>query len=116
MTKFSCAACKIEEHGIKTRVAVEHTCAKADKNYKEPEFIICPVEGKKYKVYYHKLLFGSSTGMKYSIVRTQYLNGYKVPPGATMWILHTDCSTGNDHLAHPFIWVKEKAYKQLAFV
>lgn len=113
MTKFSCNACKLEAHRIKTLVL--HTCAKADKKYKEPD-MITDATGNLYKIYYHKKLYGSQSGMKYSIVRNQYLNGYKVPAGSTLWLLHSEFHEGNEALAHPFIWVKERTYRTLAFV
>lgn len=54
--KFSCRACTNERFGVKTRIAVEHTCGK--ENPKEPETVhvneaekeVCEMCGKETKL------------------------------------------------------------------
>lgn len=126
MTKFNvCAACVLEKKGVKTRLAVPHTCAKSDPNYKEPETkifnqgrhdVATLPDGTYYRISIHKRIHETNKSTKYSIKRNQFLNCYKVPAGTAIWVpswLHyMDEKIPSD----PCIWVHEKYYKQLAFV
>lgn len=114
--KKNCRACLVASHGIKTRIAVVHTCAIGDKKYVETESMVCGVLGKHFKISFHQVLYSSKTSIKYTIVRGQYLNGYKVPAGSTLWVPDNMHHEGPAGLKYRYIWVKEKFYNQLAFV
>lgn len=125
MTRINvCAGCKVESAGIKTRVAVPHTCDKADKNYKEPETKKMGGSGKEYflpagiyyKIKVHQLIFATGTSTKYSIWRNQFLNGFKTKAGIECWFLNKFHYMDTNLPLQPYVWLHEQEYKKLSFV
>lgn len=115
-----CSACELDKRNIKAKNPPRHNCGRFGKGWVEPE-----VEFKNgfkyYKVYINQVVYETASGAtKFYFTARKWVNGYKVKTESFVWLRNEDFEPAvmNSGLVakEKYIWIKEEAYKKLAFV
>lgn len=110
---MTCVACILEKKNINSSKKPAHTCARADKAYKEPPSCLIADE-KHYKVIVYDRKVTTNDAALFRL-QHQYLNGCKVKRFTEMWVNHRDYSGPSFNEGEACIWLHERKYNKLVF-